>query len=184
MKNQLRKPLGSRVDGNHDGFRGKEPLTECGPGRTQQYSDALRRAVLGQRIEEVGKLASEALANGAKAKVFQEVAKELKLRMGGTQVGKVLEDACRELENPKAQTRADKDLLKAAKERNREGVTDALERGANVHARDDSGKTAMIYAMGEDVFESLPGNKDERLVEVLSAAMKEQMIARATDFAV
>lgn len=182
--NRLRQPVRNRVDGNQDGFRGKEPLTECGPGRTQQYSDALRSAVLGQRIEEVGKLASEALANGAKAKVFQEVAKELKLRMGGTQGGKVLEDACRELENPKAQTSADFDLLKAAKERNLDGVTDALKRGANVHARDVFGKTAMTYAMGDEVFESLPWNKDEGMVRILRFAMQEQVTARATDFAV
>lgn len=182
--NKLRQPVKNRVDGNQDGFRGKEPLAECGSERTQQYSDALRTAVLGQRVEEVRKLGGEALADGMKAERLREVARELKLKMGGTQAGKILEDTLRELENPKAQTPADFDLLKAAKERNLDGVTNALERGANVHARDEFGKTAMVYAMGEDVFESLPWNKDDVMVRMLRSAMQEQVTARATDFGV
>ena len=182
--NRLREPVKNRVGGNREGFRGKEPLAECGAASSEKYRDKLRTAVLGQRVNEVRKLGGEALSDGMKAEELREVARELKLKMGGTQVGKVLEDTCRELENPKAQTQADFDLLKAAKERNRDGVTDALKRGANVHTRDDFGKTAIVYAMGEDVFESLPWNKDEVIVGMLRAAMQEQITARATDFAV
>jgi hypothetical protein len=181
---RLRQPVKNRVDGNQDGFREKEPLAECGAASGEKYADKLRTAVLGQRVEEVRKLGGEAISDVMKAEELREVARELKLKMGGTQAGKILEDTLRELENPKAQTPADFDLLKAAKERNLDGVTNALERGANVHARDEFGKTAMVYAMGEDVFESLPWNKDDVMVRMLRSAMQEQVTARATDFGV
>lgn len=71
--------------------------------------------------------------------------------------------------------KADALLLEAAKNGDLEGVKRALAYGADVHAKDEKGLTAMLHAMGEEVYFDIPVQKYPEIVDFL----RERMLAEA-----
>lgn len=163
-------------------FVGTTPMVE---NRNKDAFERLKTSVRNANLEETARsiedLRKELEANPKRLAELCTKVGELAKIHSGTQASAVLGEFSKELESRVTKTKADAKLLKAAKEGNLEEVVAALKAGADVHSRDEFGKTAMIYAMGPDCdVGGLPLQKNEAMVGVLLDAMRESTTERFT----